>query len=202
MIARLTGKLHELGLDEVVLDVRGVGYHVHVPIGTAQRAPRDDDGNVSLLVYTAVREDAIQLFGFASTDEKAVYKKLISVSGVGPKIGLNVLSSLSVSEVVSAVRADDYKPLTAVSGIGKKTAQRLVLELRNAFDDLAISSGTQVAPPVPSDGGTIDDVRAALLGLEYQPAVIEGILPELAPLAEAGEAAEALVRKALKMLRN
>lgn len=203
MIARLTGKLHELALDEVVIDVGGVGYHVHVPIGTSQRATRDEDGNVSLTVYTAVREDAIQLFGFASEREKTVYRKLISVSGVGPRIGLNVLSGLSVEEIVAAVRAEDYRPLTQVNGIGKKTAQRLLLELRTAFDDLPVAPDARAGQSAPVPEGTaIDDVRSALMNLGYQPNVVENVIERLAPLADDEEPAEALVRKALKLLRS
>lgn len=202
MIARLTGTIHPLGLDEVVMDVGGVGYHVHVPVGTAGRVREREDGRVTLLVYTAVREDAIQLFGFATEQEKVVYKKLISVSGVGPKIGLSVLSDLSVGEVVSAVRGDDYITFTRVSGIGKKTAQRLVLELANAFDDLP--AHLELAPNIVAHAkadGVLGDLRSALLNLEYKPATIDQIIGQLDPNA-AGDDLQGLLRQALKLLRG
>lgn len=204
MIARLTGKLVSIGLDEVVVDVRGVGYHVHVPVGTQGRVKPDDEGLVTLTIHTAVREDAIQLFGFASEQEKAVYRKLISVSGVGPRLGLNVLSDLSVSEIVGAIRSEDFRPFTRVSGIGKKTAQRLLLELRNAFDDLpvALDVAAAVTPPGGTDATVLDDLRSALVNLQYHPTVIESVIPQIAPLADEGEDLQALVRQALKLLRS
>ncbi len=203
MIARLTGHLHPLGIDEVVLDVGGVGYQVHVPVGTAGRVRPREDGRVMLYVYTAVREDAIQLFGFATEQEKAVYKKLISVSGVGPKLGLSVLSDLSVNEVVGAVRANDFPTFTRVTGIGKKTAQRLVLELSNAFDDLP--AHLELAPGVLThrdDEGALADLRSALANLEYKPATIDHVLAQFDPVESADDDLDTLLRRALKLLRG
>lgn len=203
MIARLIGHLHPLGLDEVVIDVGGVGFHVHVPLGTAGRVTSAEDGRVTLLIHTAVREDAIQLFGFATPQEKAVYRKLIGVSGIGPKLGLSVLSDLSVNEVVNAVRGDDFQTFTRVSGIGKKTAQRLVLELANAFDDLPVHLAlTPHVVPHAGDDTPVDDLRSALLNLEYRPAAIEQVIGQLGPIDPDDDDFQSLLRRALKLMRG
>lgn len=204
MIARLIGHLHPIGLDEVVIDVGGVGYHVMVPVGTAGRLKplSGDDERVTVLIHTSVREDSITLFGFATPQEKAVYRKLIAVNGIGPKLGLAVLSDLDVGEVIRAVRGDDFKTFTRVSGIGKKTAQRLVLELANAFDDLP--AALDIAPHVVAHSGgngAFDDVRSALLNLEYKPNAVDAVMSELAQVAPDEEDFQALLRQALKLLR-
>lgn len=198
MIARLTGKLVDSSLEEVIVDVGGVGYQVFVPVGTPGRAKRDEAGHVTLSIYTAVREDAIQLYGFADEQEKRVYTKLISVSGIGPRIGLSVLSALSVAEVVAAVRDDDLKAFTQVSGVGKKTGQRLLLELKNAFDDL---QDLAAAPNiVPAGGGAFDDLRSALVNLGYKAPIVEDVISQLDPEGDAS--LEHLIRRALQMLRS
>lgn len=203
MIARLVGHLHPLTLDEVIVDVGGVGYHVHVPVGTAGRVRPLEDGRVMLLVHTSVREDAIQLFGFASEQEKAIYRRLIGVSGVGPKLGLAVLSDLSASEVVNAVRSNDFQPFTRVSGVGKKTAQRLVLELTNKFDDLpGFIEATPHVVRASQDSKALDDLRSALTNLEYKPAAIDQVLDELRPAASEADDFQTLLRQALKLLRG
>jgi Holliday junction DNA helicase RuvA len=200
VIARLTGHIHPLGLDEIILDVGGVGYHVHVPIGTPQRVKPDEEGRTTLSVYTAVREDAIQLFGFASEQEKAVYQKLISVSGIGPRTGLNVLSELSVAEVVKAVRSEDRAAFKRVSGIGNKTAQRLLLELQNAFDDLPTSIAIEPHVEGPADE-VMEDLRSGLTNLGYKPNELEPVIEQLRTEAEGQELSD-LMRRALKILRG
>jgi holliday junction DNA helicase RuvA len=140
MIAHLTGTLLLADLELIVLDVNGVGYEVHIPAGAAGRLKEDDRGQVALWIHTSVREDAIQLYGFARRDDRRLFRRLTSVNGVGPRTALATLSELSPSEVVRAVASDDIKTFTRVSGIGKKTAQRLILELKNKLDDLAVDA--------------------------------------------------------------
>src|SRR5579883_3362132 len=130
MIGRLTGKVvaHEAE-SAVVLDVGGVGYELAVPLGTLGRAPTDESGRTTLFVHTHLREDALTLFGFASDRERAAFRTLISVSNVGPKIAMAVLSALPAEELAHAIAAKDVARLTSINGVGKKTAERLVLEL-------------------------------------------------------------------------
>jgi holliday junction DNA helicase RuvA len=125
------------------------------------------------------------------------------VTGIGPKLGLSVLSDLTVNEVVNAVRGDDFQTFTRVSGIGKKTAQRLVLELANAFDDLPVH--LDLAPNVVAHSGgdtPVDDLRSALLNLEYKPAAIEQVIGQLGPFDPDDDDFQSLLRRALKLMRG
>lgn len=201
MIARLIGHLHVLGLDEAIVDVGGVGYHVFLPVGTAARVQTLDDGRAMLLIHTSVREDAIQLFGFATETEKALYRKLIAVSGVGPKLGLSVLSGLDASELVRAIQSADVQAFTRVKGVGKKTAQRLVLELANALADLPSDfTPAVVAPGEPPQ--LLDDLRSALTNLDYKPPEIERVIAELQPVSAEHDDMQSLLRRAFKLLRG
>lgn len=196
MIAHLTGTILVAELELIVLDVRGVGYEVHVPIGTAGRLKKDEAGRVSLWIHTSVREDAIQLYGFARRDDRRLFRRLTNVNGIGPKIGLATLSELSPSEVVGAVHQEDVKTFTRVSGIGKKTAQRIILELKNGLDDFAV-----VAPDFEAAAGDRhNDLRSALLNLGFQSAIIATVLDEIDGEFDDDAPMDVLLRRALKML--
>lgn len=196
MIAFLTGRIRAAELEVVVLDVAGVGYEVFVPLGLAGRLTPDADGDVSLWIHTSVREDAIQLYGFLSQDDRRLFRRLISVNGIGPKIGLATLSELTSAEVVLAVAQEDIKTFTRVSGIGNKTAQRIILELKNRLDDFAFP--TAVEPLISVDRH--QDLRSALLNLGYQSAIIGEVIEKLDAKYSDDEPMEALLRRALKML--
>lgn len=202
MIAHLTGRVISDKLDTIILDVHGVGYRVHVPVGTLGRVKPDAEGRVSLFTYTSVRADAILLFGFANEDIYTLFTKLITVTGVGPKLALAILSGLSPLEFVTAVHTNSVAQLTSISGIGKKTAQRLILELKNSLDDIDLGD---ISPPAAQNTtGTItDDLRSALLNLGYPPAAvdstIEKVLADTTP--DENQPIEALLRSALKVLR-
>ncbi|RAL23624.1 Holliday junction branch migration protein RuvA [Lujinxingia litoralis] len=198
MIAHLTGHLLTSELDHVILDVRGVGYQVFMPVGHAGKLRPNEAAEVSLWVHTSVREDAIQLYGFASADDRRLFAKLISVSGIGPKIGLAVLSELEPAEVVLAVELDRIDTFTKVSGIGKKTAQRLILELKNALGDFSFERG---ATPAAAQHSTIDDLRSALQNLGYPPAMVDDTVDHVAREATGDEPVDVLLRMALKLLR-
>lgn len=133
MIASLTGRLAFKAPTYLILDVQGVGYEVFIPLSTYYGLPNLSD-SISLSVHTHVREDAIQLFGFLTSQEKDAFVLLTSVSGVGPKLGLSVLSALPVSDLVSAIQSGDVEKLTTVPGIGNKSASRLVLELKDKVE--------------------------------------------------------------------
>src|SRR5512146_3548070 len=138
MIASLSGKLRRKGTDYLVVDVSGVGYQVHVPLSTYCGIPEQGD-NISLHIHTHLREDSLSLFGFLTESEKDMFLLLMGVSGIGPKLALAVLSSLSVADLSCAIGASDDAKLCAVPGIGKKTAARMVLELKDKMVHLLTS---------------------------------------------------------------
>ena len=147
MIGRLSGKV--LGQEAegvVVVDVGGVGYEVQVPLGTVGRAPIDGDGRATFWVHTHAREDALILFGFASESDRLAFRTLIGVSSVGPKTALAVLSALPAAELARAIAKKDLGQLTRIPGIGKKTAERLVLELRDKLELAALPAAAPRAP--------------------------------------------------------
>ncbi|AWV89200.1 Holliday junction branch migration protein RuvA [Bradymonas sediminis] len=199
MIASLKGHIQILTMNSLIVDVNGVGYHVHVPLGTAGRIEPEADGRASFHIHTNVREDAITLFGFATFEEKRLFMRLTSVSGIGPKMGLAVLSGLTPSDFIRAVRNSDVKALTQISGVGKKTAQRIILELKSAVDDFEFA---ELAPADPSVGGDMaDDLRSALGNLGYRENDVEQTLENMKGSIENAADLEPLLREALKMLR-
>jgi len=199
LIARLTGNIIQDGLDHFIVDVNGVGYLVHAPIGTAQRAPKLDDGRSVLVIHTAVREDAIQLFGFSSGTEKDLFMKVIAISGVGPKMAIGILSDMDASAIIRAVQSEDVNRFTKVSGVGKKTAQRLILELKGSLQNWKTEDGP--VAPAPAKGSPEDDLRSALLNLGYKPIIVDDVVDKIGPIPEDMSSIEPLLRKALKMIQ-
>ncbi|MSQ01387.1 MAG: Holliday junction branch migration protein RuvA [Myxococcales bacterium] len=177
VIARLRGEVVARGPGRLVVDVNGVGYELLVPTRVAESAP----DQVTLLVHTAVREDAITLFGFATHDEKDCFEALIGVSGIGPKLGLACLSGLDAPALSRAINAGDVRALSQVSGIGKKTAERMVLELKGK---LAVTAVEGVAPAIVAR--TADDsLPLALAQLGYKRSEIDLALAHLSELGKA-----------------
>ncbi|OFZ85083.1 MAG: Holliday junction DNA helicase RuvA [Betaproteobacteria bacterium RBG_16_66_20] len=174
MIGRLTGKLVAKHPPQVLLDVGGVAYEVDVPMSTFFNLPATGE-SVTLHTHLLVREDAHVLYGFATLDERAAFRKLIRISGVGARTALAVLSGLSVAELAQAVALQETARLTRVPGIGKKTAERLLLELKGKLAD---------AVPSETKGGSGNDVLNALIGLGYSDkealAAVKGLAPGLA----------------------
>jgi len=168
MIASLTGRLAFKAPTHLILDVHGVGYEVLIPLSTYFGLP-DLGESTSLSVHTHVREDAIQLFGFLTSQEKDAFVLLTSVSGVGPKLALSILSALPVPALVSAIQLEDVEKLTTVPGIGNKSAGRLVLELKDKVEKLhpGLASASEV--PKPERDATFDDALSALVNLGYRP---------------------------------
>jgi Holliday junction DNA helicase RuvA len=174
----------------------GVGYQVQMPLG--QLAALGDQGaSVEVHVHTHLREGAIELFGFADEKTLGLFERLLSVTGVGPKSAIGILSGLDPDELVQAVVAGDEKRLTRAPGVGKKTAARIILELR---DKLKIEGIAPRAPPGKSSGGVLDDLKSALENLGYKPAQVDRALADAGPLVDDGAALEELVRQALKRL--
>ncbi len=174
MIAYLRGTLLERTPGRLVIDVHGVGYELLIPVSTFSQLPAAGQ-LVSLQVYTHVREDAIQLFGFGSNAEKALFEKLLSVNGVGPKVALGVLSGLPAPELAAAISRGDLARLTAIPGVGKKTAERLVMELRDKMGPLQAAA----EEPAAHLGGAAEEVLSALLNLGYPKALAEKALSRI-----------------------
>jgi Holliday junction DNA helicase RuvA len=198
MIGQLRGVLAAKRPNQVLVDVAGVGYEVEIPLSTFYGLP-DLRGDVSLLIYTHVREDQITLFGFLSTREKHFFELLLSVSGIGPSVALKVLSGLSTDELIPAVQKGDLAQLTRIPGVGKKTAERIVLELRDKMAALASREATGARGDVAGPGGTVGDVISALLNLGYQRAAVEKSVAA-AGKGGVGPTFESLLKAALQQL--
>jgi Holliday junction DNA helicase RuvA len=195
MIAQLRGTLDDKRPNQVLVDVGGVGYLVHIPLSTFY-ALGDLHSNVTLLIHTQVREDAIALYGFLSAREKHLFELLISASGVGPVLALKILSGMSVDELVPAVRSGDLPRLTRVPGVGRKTAERMIVELRDKLAAIEVSE--EVRKPAATIG-TSGDVVSALLNLGYDQHAAERAV-ERAGKNGVPETFEALLRGALQEL--
>jgi Holliday junction DNA helicase RuvA len=165
MIAFLRGRILDKQPNRLVVEVQGVGYDVHVPLSTFYEAG-DAGAEISLRVHTHVREDALQLYGFLTLFEQQVFERLIGISGIGPKLAVAVLSGIDPRELVGAVQRGDVARLTAIPGIGKKTAERIVLELRDRLRQLDAGAGAAAAAAAPSDR-LRDDLGSALVNLGY-----------------------------------
>ncbi len=195
MIAFLSGKLLEKQANTVILDVGGVGYDVSIPLSTFYELG-EVGSDVSLRIYTHVREDAIQLFGFKTNRERELYLKLISVQGIGVKSGIAMLSGMSADEIILALRTDDLARLTTIPGVGRKTAERMVIELRDKVGDLNVSS--QLALDAATSGDlrsddVFEDALSALINLGYQRNAAEKALQQAAK-----EGTEMSVQKLLR----
>ncbi len=173
---------------------------MHVPVSTAAALPGAGQ-RVQLRIYTQVREDAIVLFGFVTREEKAMFEKLISVSGIGPALGIKILSGMPVENLVLAVRSGDLASLTRISGVGKKTAERLVVELRDKMQEFAVSAGLPAKnSPATSLSPLELDVVSALVNLGSAPPLAEQAVAKAKGMV-AGADFEALFRKALELVR-
>ncbi len=211
MIGRLQGTVASESADgTLVLDVHGVGYEVLVPLGTLGRCPRTPEGNITLTVVTHVREDAITLFGFAGDSDRAVFRMLTAIAGIGPRIAIAILGNLTPAELSSAVARGDVRRLQAVPGVGKRLAERLALELKDKLTpgvtgaagsvdgtrSTTPASWTPTAPAVPQ--GPVGQLIATLINLGFKLPDAERAAGELR--GRMGEPVDVLVRDALRML--
>lgn len=204
MIAHLSGTLLSKQATSVIVDVGGVGYEVTIPLSTFYEL-NDNGSPVQLRIYTHVREDTLQLFGFKTARERELFLKIISVSGIGPKLGITLLSGMSAEELIACIRSNDLARLTLIPGIGRKTAERLVIELREKITALAPTQVEEkVSGKTPSTGEqTQDSVRSdalsALLNLGYQRSAAEKAVDNA--LAEGGDVTvESILRRVLRKL--
>lgn len=194
MIAHLRGQLISKSPNQAIVECAGVGYDVIISVAAFSALPEADEP-VSLFIYTHVREDQIALFGFLRIEEKHLFERLISVSGIGPKAAINMLSGMAARDIVGAIRGGDLTRLTKIPGIGKKTAERIVLELRDKLEEFGVE-----AAPAPKATPLEEDVLSALINLGYQRTAAEKAVQQ-AKSREASDAGfEQLFRRALELL--
>lgn len=198
MIAFLRGRLIDKHPNRLIVDVQGVGYDVHVPLSTFYEAG-DPGAEVTLHVHTHVREDALQLYGFLTRFEQQVFERLITISGIGPRLAIAVLSGIDPRELVGAVQRADVTRLTGIPGIGRKTAERIVLELKDRLQALAAGPAPDAAAAATPGERLRDDLVSALLNLGYhRPQAEKAVESTLA--AEPDAAFEGALRRSLRAL--
>ena len=198
MIAFLRGTLLEKHPNQVIVDTGGVGYDVHIPVSTFTALP-EAGAEVRLRIYTHVREDAFTLFGFFTGEEKGLFEKLIAVSGIGPSLAIKVLSGLAAPDLITAIRSGAVEHLVRIPGVGKKTAERMVLELRDKLD-LVAGGATPATAPAAAFTALEQDVLSALMNLGCQRAAADAAVRK----AKAGGVAqdfEPMFRRALELAR-
>ena len=198
MIGWLSGKVVHAVPDRLILDVGGVGYQVAIPLSTYYEIQKADAGaTLRLFIHTHVREDALALYGFWTERERELFERLIAVSGIGPRLAQVVLSGMAPDELIAALAAGDVARLVRIPGVGKKTAERMVVELRDKLQ--ALAAQLPAARATAASGGSDNDLVAALVNLGYKPSLAEGAVG--AARKEAPEAAfHELLRLALRRL--
>lgn len=205
MIAHLSGTLLSKQATSVILDVNGVGYEITIPVSTFYDL-EEPGSNVQLRVYTHVREDALQLYGFKTARERELFLRLISVSGIGPKLGITLLSGMSADEMIASIRTNNLARLTLIPGVGRKTAERLVMELRDKVASLSsaeleeeLGAKTSAGAPIPTEDSMRSDVLSALLNLGYQRNAAEKAVTSA--IDEGGDiSVELILRRSLRKL--
>lgn len=193
MIGRLSGRVVSKQAPGLILDVNGVGYEIDVPMSTFYVLPEPGEP-VVLLIHTNVREDAIQLYGFATDAERSLFRALIKVSGIGPRLALTILSGVEVSAFVRCVQNADESALVRLPGVGKKTAQRLLVEMKDKLDAIPVSF-TVAAPALSAAGTPVEEAVTALIALGYKPVDASRMITAV---ERSGASTEELIRMALK----
>ena len=202
MFARLRGKVANKSVDRMILDVGGVGYDIMMSLNTYNQLPENGE-EATLHIHTRIREDAFDLVGFADLEEREMFRLLLSVSGIGPRVALNILSGLSPAELVDTLMRENLASLTSISGIGKRTAERLIVELRDKVKDLEYGLNAQEAAQADRLGETLKQLQSALLNMGYKAATVEKVATMLKPEVEDGVELGELVRLALqKMMKT
>jgi len=198
VIAHLRGQILSKSPSSVIVDCGGVGYELAISVTTFTDLG-NEGSETKLHVHTHVREDALALFGFSELKEKRLFEKLLTISGIGPKLAITVLSGISAERLVGAIRAGDHATLTKIPGIGKKTAERVVLELKDKLDDMAGVAPQKAA--TPSLGAVADDVLSALVNLGYPRPVAQKAVESAAKDSAAAGDFEKLFRASMSAVR-
>lgn len=200
MIGHLSGRLIFKQPSHVVIDVGGVGYEVTIPLSTFYEAG-EIGSELALIVHTHVREDALQLFGFRTKTEKDLFLKLTSISGIGPKLAITILSGMPVGELIQVISAGDAGRLTSIPGVGRKTAERVAMELRDKLKGISPAAEAVAAfgATPSSNAGIVDDAVSALVSLGYPKALADRTVT--AVVSESGEhTIEGLLKRSLRKL--
>ncbi|HYR03304.1 MAG TPA: Holliday junction branch migration protein RuvA [Syntrophobacteria bacterium] len=199
MIAHLRGSLQSKSPRYLILDVNGVGYEVTVPLTTFYELP--DLGNtVSFHIHTHVRENALQLYGFRSRQEKELFVRLMGVNGIGPRLAINILSGISAGELVATVRQEDVARLTVIPGVGRKTAERIIVELRDKLAGLDIPGESDLLARQQKGTAVLDDALSALLNLGYRRAVAQRAIDQACKILQRNITVESLLQECLRSL--
>jgi holliday junction DNA helicase RuvA len=198
MIAHLRGTLLEKHPNLVIVDVHGVGYEISIPVSAFSSLPESGQA-VALHIYTHVREDTLALFGFPAAADKALFEKLIGVSGIGPKLAITALGGLTAPDLVNAIRAGAVEQLVRIPGVGRKTAERMVLELRDKLDLIGVAARPAVASKAEFSANE-EDVISALMNFGANRSSAEAAVTKARSAAESNDF-DALFRRALKLLR-
>jgi len=200
MIALLTGKIAYKGISHVVVDAQGVGYRVFIPLTTFYALPETDQA-ITLHIHTSVKEDAIHLFGFYTREERELFQLMISVSGIGPKVALNILSGISSAELLEAISTGNLAKLMAIPGIGRKMAERLILELKEKVMKKIAADAIPAADAKQKQAEMMrEDVLSALMNLGYKAGAARDALEKAACDLKEEPAMDQLLKKALKIL--
>lgn len=202
MIALISGKIAYKGISHVVIDAHGVGYRIIIPLTTFYELP-ETGNDITLQVYTHVKQDGINLFGFYTIQEKDIFELMLSVSGIGPKMSINILSGISVSELIKAIAGGDVKKLVSIPGLGKKTAERLILELKEKIVKKMKSEDVAAGADTRRDEDIIrDDVLSALVNLGYKNNIAQDALDKVIRESKQELAMDQLLKLTLKVLWN
>lgn len=197
MIGRLTGVLSAKQPPSLLLDVNGVGYEIDVPMSTFYNLPEVGEKAV-LLVHTHVREDALQLYGFASEAERTLFRTLIKISGVGARLALTILSGIEVNAFVRCVQLEDTTALTRLPGVGKKTAQRLIVEMKDKLEQTSVEADRIGIPARRTEATPVEEAVTALIALGYKPPEASRMVRAVQGAAGVNGSAEEIIRLALK----
>ena len=197
MIAHLTGKLTHKSPVAIIIDVNGVGYQVFVPLSTFYALP-ELESKISLGIHTHMREEALKLFGFYTIDEKRIFEKLITINKVGPKLALTILSGMPPADILSTIDSNDIVKLSTIPGIGRKTAERLILEMRDKLDGLSLDFVVTKDPGPEKE--LFDDALSALVNLGYKKSQAEQTLKKVYAEKVGDASIENLIKDSLNLL--
>jgi Holliday junction DNA helicase RuvA len=201
MIARLSGILIEKSITQCVLDVHGVGYRVVVPLTTFYELPEIGQP-VVIHIHSHVREDAFNLYGFHAEEERAVFQLMISVSGIGPKLAINILSGIAAGELIRAVTTEDVKRLTGIPGVGKKTAERMILEMKDKAAKFGRETVQSGAVAVKTGDQVKDDAFSALVNLGYKGSLVKEVIDRIVREARDIPSLDQLLKQALRTMAS
>ena len=199
MIAHIQGFLHFKSPEYLVIDVDGIGYQVHVPLSTFYGLPQVGS-TVSLHIHTHVREDALQLYGFQSPEEKTLFIRLIGISGIGPRLAVNILSGISPAELVESLGQNNLARLISIPGVGRKTAERIMVELRDKVSSLSPGHDVTATVKPAANEAMIEDALSALVNLGYKKGVAQRAIENAGKRLEGEITLESLLKESLREL--